>query len=55
MNEKFLLLPVSIEDMEGEMNYAALIVRKDNPKIIDIVSEFSNTVVMFRVKPDNGD
>ncbi len=55
MNEKFLLLPVSIEDMEGEMNYAALIVRKDNPKIIDIVSEFSNTVAMFRVKPDNGD
>ena len=45
-------MPVSIEDMEGQENFAALIIRKDNPKFIDIVSEFSNTVAMFRVKPD---
>lgn len=45
-------MPVSIEDMEGIENFAALIIRKDNPSILDIVTEFSNTVAMFRVKPD---
>lgn len=52
MKDNFLLMPVSIEDMEGQENLAALIIRKDNPKFIDIVSEFSNTVAMFRVKPN---
>ena len=45
-------MPVSIEDMEGIENFAALIIRKDTPSILDIVSEFSNTVAMLRVKPD---
>lgn len=53
MKDKFLLMPVSIEDMEGMENFAALIVRKDNPNILKIVAEFSNTVAMFRVKPDS--
>ena len=48
MKDKFILMPVSIEDMEG-------IIRKDNPNIIDIVAEFSNTVAMFRVKPNSHD
>ena len=39
--------------MEGVENFAALIVRKDNPKILDIVTEFSNTVAMFSVKPES--
>lgn len=52
MKDDFLLMPVSIEDMEGQENLAALIIRKDNPKFVDIVSEFSNTVAMFRVKPE---
>lgn len=55
MKDDFLLMPVSIEDMEGQENFAALIIRKDNPKFVDIVSEFSNTVAMFRVKPDSLD
>lgn len=36
-----------------DINLAALIIRKDNPKFVDIVSEFSNTIAMFRVKPKN--
>ena len=51
LKDEFLLMPVSIEDMEGMENFAALIIRKDNPRFIDVVSEFSNTVAMFRVKP----
>ena len=55
MKDKFILIPVSIEDMEGIENLAALIIRKDNPNIIDIVADFSNTVAMFRVKPNSHD
>ena len=51
MKDQFLLMPVSIEDAEGMENFAALIIRKDNPKFVEVVSEFSNTVAMFRVKP----
>ena len=49
------VMPVSIEDMDGVENFAALIIRKDNPNILDIVAEFSNTVAMFRVKPNSQD
>lgn len=49
------VMPVSIEDMDGVENFAALIIRKDNPNILDIVAEFSNTVAMFRVKPNSLD
>lgn len=51
LKDTFLLMPVSVVDMEGVENFAALIIRKDNPKFVDVVSEFSNTVAMFRVKP----
>ena len=30
-------------------------IRKDNPNVLDIVAEFSNTVAMFRVKPNSHD
>lgn len=52
MKDKFILMPVSIEDMDGVENFAALIIRKDNPNIL---AEFSNTVAMFRVKPNSQD
>ena len=55
MKDKFILMPVSIEDMDGVENFAALIIRKDNPNILDIVAEFSNTVAMFRVKTNSQD
>ena len=55
MKDKFILMPVCIEDMDGVENFAALIIRKDNPNILDIVAEFSNTVAMFRVKTNSLD
>ena len=36
----------NIEDLEGVDNYAAMILRKDNPHFVDYVSEFNNTVVL---------
>lgn len=52
IKDNFLLLPASIVDMEGIENFAALIVKKDNPKFVDIVSEFSNTITMLKIKPN---
>lgn len=42
----------NIHDMENVDNYAALIIRKDNPHFVDYVSEFNKTVNMFRIKPE---
>ena len=36
----------NIEDLEGVDNYAAMILRKDNPHFVDYVSEFNSTVVL---------
>ena len=33
-------------------NYAALIIRRDNPKFIDLVTEFTNTITLLNAKPD---
>ena len=43
----------AIQDLEGVDNYAAMILRKDNPHFVDYVSEFNNTVNMFMVKPEH--
>lgn len=53
MKDKYLLMPASIDDGEGTENFAALIIRKDNPKFMDVISEFSNTVAMLKIKPEN--
>ena len=42
-----------IQDLEGVDNYAAMILRKDNPHFVDYVSEFNNTVNMFMLKPEH--
>ena len=43
----------AIQDLEGVDNYAAMILRKDNPHFVDYVSEFNNTVNMFMLKPEH--
>lgn len=50
--EKYTIMVANIEDEEGIENYAAIILRKDNPKFVEIVTEFTDTVNMFRIKPD---
>ena len=53
-NEKdqYLIMVANIHDMENVDNYAALIIRKDNPHFVDYVSEFNKMVNMFRIKPE---
>lgn len=49
--EQYVIMVANIHDMEGVDNYAAMILRKDNPKFVDYVSEFNSTINMFKVKP----
>ena len=50
--EQYVIMVANIHDLEGVDNYAAMILRKDNPHFVDYVSEFNNTVNMFMVKPE---
>lgn len=48
----FLFLPQVVYDEEENENYAALIIRRDNPQFNDLVSEFTNTITLLNGKPD---
>ena len=51
-HDEFLFLPQVVYDEEDNENYAALIIRRDNPKFIDLVTEFTNTITLLNAKPD---
>lgn len=48
---KYLFLPQLVYDEEDNENYAALIIKRDNPHILDLVSEFTNTIALLNEKP----
>lgn len=48
-------MPQTIYDEEGNDNYAALIIRKDNPQFADLVAEFMETVNLLNSKPEGMD
>ena len=50
--EDFLFLPQIVYDEDDNENYAALIIRRDNPKFNDLVSEFTNTITLLNSKPE---
>ena len=50
--EDFLFLPQIVYDEEDNENYAALIIRRDNPQFNDLVSEFTNTITLLNNKPE---
>ena len=53
--EEYVFLPQTIIDEDGNDNYAALIIRKDNPHFADLVSEFMTTVNLLNTKPGEDD
>ena len=53
--KEYVFLPQTITDEEGNDNYAALIIRKDNPQFADLVSEFMATVNLLNTKPEDYD
>ena len=51
--DQYVIMVANIQDLEGVDNYAAMILRKDNPHFVDYVSEFNNIVNMFMLKPEH--
>lgn len=51
-HDEYLFLPQVVYDEEDNENIAALIIRKDNPNFVDLVTEFTNTITMLNSKPD---
>ena len=43
---------MDVYDEKDNENYAALIIRRDNPKFNDLVSEFTNTITLLSDKPE---
>lgn len=50
-NDKYMIMVAKVHDLEDVDNYAAMILRKDNPHFVDYVSEFNQTINMFVLKP----
>lgn len=50
-NNEFLFLPQVVYDEEDNENYAALIIRRDNPHFNNLVAEFINTITLLNNKP----
>lgn len=50
-DDQYMIMVANVHDLENIDNYAAIILRKDNPHFVDYVSEFNQTINMFRLKP----
>ena len=50
-DNKTITAMVVYDDEENE-NYAALIIKKDNPNFMELVSEFTDTINLLNGKPD---
>ena len=47
----YTFISSSIVDADGVVNYAALIIRNDNPELLEIVTEFTQTIQLLSDKP----
>lgn len=47
----FILVNSSVKDADGIDNYATIILRKDNPNLKSVLSEFADTVTLLNNKP----
>lgn len=45
-------LSSSVTDEEGVVNYATIIIRNDNPKLSEIISEYTETIKLSSSKPE---
>lgn len=45
----------SIVDADGQLNFATIILRNDNPRLTQIIEEFTSTVQLLSQKPDEQD
>lgn len=50
-SDEYYFLPMGVYDEEDNENYAALIIRYDNPLFQEIVREFTTTINLLNMKP----
>lgn len=48
---QYTMVSSSIIDEDGIVNYATLIIRNDNPKLSQVVAEFSDSIALLSQKP----
>ncbi len=48
----FTFLTSSVTDSDGQINYAAILLRNDNPKLTEIISDFSETISLLNQKTE---
>ena len=48
----FTMMSSSIIDAEGILNYATIIIRNDNPRFTQVVTEYTKSVQLFSHKPE---
>ena len=48
----FVLMTAELPDEYGIWNYVALILRPDHPQFVSIAQQFSDTIALFRDKPE---
>ncbi len=51
--ENYVFLQGEFKDEEGNENYGAVIIRKDNPNLNKVIEEFNEFVTLFSQKPNN--
>ncbi len=51
-SDEYYFQPMTIYDEEGNENYAALIIRYDNPLFAAVVREFTTTINLLNSKPE---
>jgi hypothetical protein len=49
--ELYTSVTSSVVDEEGITNYATIIVRNDNPRLVEIIAEFTSTISLLNQKP----
>ena len=54
-SDDYYFQPMTIYDEEDNENFAALIIRYDNPKFSEIVREFTTTINLLNSKPTSGE
>lgn len=50
---EFTCLSSSVIDMDGVQNFATLIIRNDNPRLLNVINEFTETISLLNSKPQN--
>ena len=51
-SQNLICMSSSVTDEEGIVNYATIILRNDNPKLSEIIAEYTETIQLLNTKPE---